>query len=149
VPEPDVLVQHTGISQAELAELLSLARGTELTELHVRVGSASITLRRPATPLGAPESDEDEALAAEPATAEETRVAVTAPLVGIFRASIEDGAVASIGQQIGAIEALGMPTTIEAPQAGVVDAVLVRDGPVEYGQPLVLLLRQPAGEASA
>lgn len=142
--DPDVLVHHTGVSQAELVALLSLARGTELTELSVRIGSTSITLRRPATPLPVDEAASDGGTRPEEsAIEEEARVAVTAPLVGVFRASIEDGAVVTTGQQIGAIVALGMPTSIEAPRDGVVDAVLVRDGPVEYGQPLVLLLRQP------
>jgi biotin carboxyl carrier protein len=43
---------------------------------------------------------------------------------------------------IGAIEALGMPTNVDAPQEGTVEDLLVLDGgPVEYGQPLLLLRR--------
>jgi acetyl-CoA carboxylase biotin carboxyl carrier protein len=47
------------------------------------------------------------------------------------------------GQAIGAIDSLGIPTNVDAPQAGTVEDVLVGDGsPVEYGQPL-LVLRRP------
>ena len=46
------------------------------------------------------------------------------------------------GQSMGAIEALGMPTSVEAPHSGIVEELLVQDGsPVEYGQPLLVLRR--------
>jgi biotin carboxyl carrier protein len=43
---------------------------------------------------------------------------------------------------IGAIEALGMPTSIDAPRSGTVEELLVQDGDaVEYGQALLILRR--------
>jgi acetyl-CoA carboxylase biotin carboxyl carrier protein len=46
------------------------------------------------------------------------------------------------GQPIGAIEALGMPTSVDAPQSGTVEELLVQDGTaVEYGQPLLIVRR--------
>src|SRR5947209_6462803 len=104
--DPDGLAEHAGISEADLAALLGLTRGTELTELHVRIGGASVTVRRAASPDGLVYEDDEEppASTAERAAGSDGRVAVTAPLVGIFRASIQDGATIAIGQQIGAIE---------------------------------------------
>jgi biotin carboxyl carrier protein len=36
-----------------------------------------------------------------------------------------------------------MPTSVDAPQSGTVEDLLVQDGsPVEYGQPLIVLRRE-------
>ena len=49
------------------------------------------------------------------------------------------------GQSIGAIEALGMPTSVDAPQSGTIEDLLVQDGSaVEYGQPLLIMRRANA-----
>ena len=65
--------------------------------------------------------------------------------MGIFRPSVASGDVLAAGQSIGAIEALGMPTSVDAPQSGTVEDLLVQDGsPVEYGQPLLILRRGDA-----
>jgi acetyl-CoA carboxylase biotin carboxyl carrier protein len=65
--------------------------------------------------------------------------------VGIFRSLVQSGETILSGQPIGAIEALGMPTNVDAPEGGIVDDVLVHDGsPVEYGQPLLTLRRGPS-----
>jgi acetyl-CoA carboxylase biotin carboxyl carrier protein len=69
-------------------------------------------------------------------------MAITSPLVGIFHASVTIGDNVQPGQSIGAVEALGMPTSVDAPQPGTIEELLVRDGsPVEYGQPLLILRR--------
>jgi biotin carboxyl carrier protein len=73
-------------------------------------------------------------------------LAITSPLVGIFHPAVQAGQQVQTGQSIGAIEALGMPTSVDAPQSGTVEDLLVQDGsPVEYGQPLLILRR---GDAS-
>jgi biotin carboxyl carrier protein len=77
---------------------------------------------------------------------ETTGVAVTAPLVGIFRSGMKPdappltavGDVIREGQIIAAVESLAVFTEVEAPTAGRISAIFVHDGqPVEYGQPLV------------
>ena len=110
--------------------------GTDVTELDVTVASTHLTLRRPATP-------ELETTIAAPLADEPRALAITSPLVGIFHASVTSGDHVQPGQSIGAVEALGMPTSVDAPQTGTVEELLVHDGsPVEYGQPL-LILRRP------
>ena len=69
-------------------------------------------------------------------------LAITSPLVGVFRTVLTVGASVEAGEPIGAVEALGLPTTVDAPHSGTVEDVLVTDGsPVEYGQPLLVLRR--------
>ena len=46
---------------------------------------------------------------------------------------------------------MGMPTSVEAPQTGTIEELLVGDdSPVEYGQPLLILRRAvPAASGDA
>ena len=132
---PDALFESTGVSSSQLAELLDLVTGTDISELEVTIGATRLSLRRPAV-IAANTS------AAEAPVAEPRSLAITSPLVGIFHASVSAGDDVNPGQSIGAVEALGMPTSVEAPQTGTVEEMLVRDGsPVEYGQPLLVLRR--------
>jgi acetyl-CoA carboxylase biotin carboxyl carrier protein len=58
---------------------------------------------------------------------------------------VHGGETIQSGQAIGAIEALGIPTNVDAPEGGIVEDILVQDGsPVEYGQPLLTLRRGAA-----
>ncbi|HLZ26108.1 MAG TPA: biotin/lipoyl-containing protein [Chloroflexota bacterium] len=133
----DPLQACAGLSAEELAEMLALVAGTDICELDVTFGSTRFSLRRP--PSAAPVATVNGLVQpAEPAS-----LAITSPLVGIFRPSVETGETVQPGQAIGAIEALGMPTSVDAPQGGTVEELLVHAGsPVEYGQPL-LILRRP------
>jgi acetyl-CoA carboxylase biotin carboxyl carrier protein len=128
------LLDTAGVSGRELAQLLDLVAATEVTELDITVGATRLSLRRPATPT---------ATVAPVAPPSEPRsLAITSPLVGIFHASVGTGDTLQPGQSIGAVEALGMPTSVDAPQSGTVEELLVHDGsPVEYGQPLLILRR--------
>jgi biotin carboxyl carrier protein len=140
----DSLHTCSGVSAAELVTVLNLISGSDITELDVTVGATRLSLRRPALVRAVS--------ANAPATAIEPRsLAITSPLVGIFHAAVATGDTLQPGQSIGAVEALGMPTTVEAPQPGTVEELLVHDGsPVEYGQPLLILRRSafvPAGDA--
>jgi acetyl-CoA carboxylase biotin carboxyl carrier protein len=132
VSEP--LLVFAGISSAELSEVLAFVSGTDISELDVTVGTTRLSLRRPAV-----------AAAATPAAlppAEPRSLAITSPLVGIFHASVASGDSLLPGQSIGAVEALGMPTSVDVPHPGTVEELLVKDGaPVEYGQPLLILRR--------
>jgi acetyl-CoA carboxylase biotin carboxyl carrier protein len=132
----DPLLDVAGLSADELRQMLGLVAGTDIAELDVSLGAMRFRLRRPAVtaPAAAPSLS---AAAAEPSS-----LAITSPLVGIFRPSVIAGDALSAGQSIGAIEALGMPTSVDAPQGGIVAELLVLEGgPVEYGQPLLIVRR--------
>ena len=132
----DALAEYAGLTEQELAHLLAILSGTDIVELDVSVDTAHFHVRRPASISSA-------VLAAEPVEDQSTTLAVTSPLVGIFRPAVGAGQHIQAGQAIGAVEALGMPTTVDAPQSGSVDQLLVEGGqPVEYGQPLLVLRRE-------
>jgi acetyl-CoA carboxylase biotin carboxyl carrier protein len=135
----DPLLQSAGVSGAQLAAILDLVAGSDIAELDVTVGGTRLSLRRPPVLGASPGQHQAPSLATETGP-----LAIASPLVGIFRSSVASGDVVMPGQSIGAIEALGMPTSIEAPQSGTVEDLLVEDGsPVEYGQPLLTLRRAP------
>jgi acetyl-CoA carboxylase biotin carboxyl carrier protein len=130
----DPLLHYTGIGAADIADLFSLLADTDVSELEVSVGNSRLSLRRPPVVTAR--------AAAPTAPCEPPSLAIASPLVGIFRPAVKRGEKVQPGQTIGAIEALGMPTSVDAPQSGTVEDVLVADGsPVEYGQPLLTLRR--------
>ena len=135
---PDPLLKCSGFSEADLAAVLDLVAGTDVVELELTVSGSHVTVRRPpqvSTSAVAPSVPAAEALERRP-------LAIASPLVGVFHPAVKVGDTVSHGQVIGAIEALGMPTSVDAPQEGTVEDLLVSDGsPVEYGQPLLLLRR--------
>jgi biotin carboxyl carrier protein len=132
----DPLLEHAGLSSDELRDMLGLVAGTDIAELDVTLGAMRFSVRRPAT------SSASTATGHLAAPTEPSSLAITSPLVGVFRPSVAPGDLLSPGQSIGAIEALGMPTSVDAPQGGIVEEVLVLDGgPVEYGQPLLIVRR--------
>ncbi len=137
------LRKYAGLDEHELRQVLALVEGTDVLELEVAFGSGRLALRRPAvgaagwtgTAATLPAAQHDH-------PGPEPPLAITSPLVGIFRPSVRPGDQVAEGQPLGAIEALGMPTSVDAPQGGTVEEVLVADGsPVEYGQPLLVLKR--------
>jgi len=140
----DALADSSGVSGSQLAQLLEMVVGSDISELDVTIGSTRLSLRRPAVIAAT--------AGAAPAPAVEPHsLAITSPLVGIFHASVTSGDTVQPGQSIGAVEALGMPTSVDAPQPGTVEELLVHDGsPVEYGQPLLILRRSvhtPQGQS--
>ena len=129
------LLACAGVSADQLSELLGLVAASDIIELDVSIGATRLTLRRPRTP-----SEARTVTAAEPRS-----LAIASPLVGVFRPSVATGDTLEAGQSIGAIEALGMPTTVDAPQSGTVEDLLVQEGSaVEYGQPLLIMRRANA-----
>jgi acetyl-CoA carboxylase biotin carboxyl carrier protein len=134
----DPLLDQTGVSAEQLAQVLQLVAGTDIAELDISNGTTRLSLRRPPVAVAAvPEREVSP-------PAEPLSLAIASPLVGIFHPAVSAGDMVQPGQSIGAIEALGMPTSVDAPQSGTVEDLLVQDGsPVEYGQPL-LVLRRPA-----
>ena len=132
-----MVLASAGVAAADLSALLELIGGTDIVELDLSVGTTRVRLRRAAS-AAAPRA----AISEQPA-ADDTSLAITSPLVGVFRASVGTGADLEAGQSIGVVEALGLPTHVEAPHAGTVEDLLVASGsPVEYGQPLLVLRRE-------
>jgi acetyl-CoA carboxylase biotin carboxyl carrier protein len=133
----DPLLSRAGLSSEQLVEVLGLIAGTDIVDLDITVGSTRLSLKRPALSPAVAASDHTEAAQEPPPS-----LAIASPLVGIFRPSVSAGDAVLPGQSIGAIEALGMPTSVDAPQSGTVEDLLVQDGSaVEYGQPLLILRR--------
>lgn len=132
----DALGQCAGLSADQLSQILALLAESDIAELDVTLGATRLSLRRSPSPRPAVSPSE------QLAPSEPPSLAIASPLVGIFRAAVSSGDSVEPGQSIGAIEALGMPTSVDAPRSGTVEDVLVQDGsPVEYGQPLVVLRR--------
>ncbi len=122
-----------GIDERELTEILALLSASDVVELDVAFPGGRLRLRRR---MAAPA----DALTAEPEPGPPPLLAVTSPLVGVFRPAVDAGEQVEPGQPLGAIEVLGMPTSVDAPASGTVEEVLVADGgPVEFGQTLLLL----------
>jgi len=139
--DDDALLECAGVAADQLTDVLGLVAGSDITELDVTLGSTRLSLRRApstaATRAAANSQTSKVSPELEPAT-----LAIASPLVGIFRPSVSTGDHVDSGQQIGAIEALGMPTSVDAPRSGTVQELLVHDGsPVEYGEPLLILRR--------
>ena len=137
-PDDDPLHSCAGVSAEELKKLLDLITDTDVTELDVTIGTARVSIRRPATSMPTMR------LSPSKEDSEPSSLAIASPQVGIFRPAVTPGTAVEHGDPIGAIEALGIPTTVDSPQTGIVEQVLVADGgAVEYGQPLVILRRAP------
>jgi acetyl-CoA carboxylase biotin carboxyl carrier protein len=130
----DALRECVGITADQLQQVVGLLAGSDITELDLTVGAARLSVRRSVSAVAPPP------VAIAPVEAQP--LAIASPLVGIFRAAVGAGETVELGQSIGAIEALGMPTSVDAPHSGTVEQVLVSDGsPVEYGEPLLVLRR--------
>ena len=91
--------------------------------------------------------------AAEAQAATDETVMITAPLVGIFRRGerrLAPGDWVEAGAPIGAIESVKIANPVLTEVSGDVVEVLVEDGqPVEYSQPLLVVLPRPALTAEA
>jgi len=123
-----------------VGEMLALVHSSDVVELEVSVGASHLALRRSAPSAAPPAAGPDGAPGTEDGAPLEPFLAVTSPLVGIFRPSVQVGDRVAAGQPLGAIEALGMPTSVDAPASGTVEELLTGEGsPVEFGQSLLVL----------
>jgi biotin carboxyl carrier protein len=134
--------RHAGLDEVELDRLLELVTGSDVLELEIASGKSSIRLRRdlaaaePFVAIEAARPDGAGGLALEHLRA------ITSPLVGIFQPEVRAGDTVAPGQLLGTITAMGMPTSVDAPQGGVVEEVLAGPGSaVEFGQALLVLRR--------
>jgi oxaloacetate decarboxylase (Na+ extruding) subunit alpha len=134
-----------------IEKLVKLFGGSRAEELTVEADGWNLRLRRNSGPTAALPADtpmgplENDLLVPEPPAI--CTVEVTAPLVGIFRQGEErlaPGDLVQSGAPVGAIESLKILNPVVAEVSGEVLEVLVEDGhPVEYGQPLFVVLPAP------
>jgi acetyl-CoA carboxylase biotin carboxyl carrier protein len=143
------LVESSGIGELEVQEGEERVRITRAPTAGAAPASTSAVYTPAAGPVGAtpalsPAPTEPPAAAIEP-----EGHFVKSPMVGTFyRAAspgakpfVEVGDAVQIGDTLCIIEAMKLMNEIEADQAGVVKQVLAENGqPVEYGQPLVVIV---------
>jgi acetyl-CoA carboxylase biotin carboxyl carrier protein len=138
------------ISVEQLRRLVRLLDGSDVSEIEVKHAQKTrLVLRKARTS----ESSEQTVMLAAPTTgtaktAQETKLPVTAPLVGIFHvwarprggALVAVGDHVKVGQLVGTIQSLNVLNEVETAVAGQVIEIFVQDGqPVEYGQPLMIV----------
>ena len=130
-----------------------------LTEIEIRDGDTHLRIRRdppaPTPPATSPAAPPTATVASPPAAATPApddsapEGAVPSPMVGIAYLAAEPGAAPFItlgqpvtaGQTLLLIEAMKTFNQVKAPTAGTVTRILVTTGqPVEYGQPLVVII---------
>jgi acetyl-CoA carboxylase biotin carboxyl carrier protein len=142
------LLEESGIAEIEIREGEETLRIARTPPMHAPVYAAAappVAIAAPAVPMQA-------ATAAAPTAAQAAARAgehiVTAPMVGTYYSApspgakdfVEIGDEVEIGQVMCIIEAMKMMNQIEAEKAGVVKAILIKNGePVEFGQPLFIL----------
>jgi acetyl-CoA carboxylase biotin carboxyl carrier protein len=140
------LVESSGIGELEIQEgeeRVRITRGTP----HGATSASPAPIYATAAPLAAP--GPVAAVEAPPAPVEPEGHLVKSPMVGTFyRATspgvkpfVEVGDSVQVGDTLCIIEAMKLMNEIEADKAGVVKQVLAENGqPVEYGQPLVVIV---------
>jgi acetyl-CoA carboxylase biotin carboxyl carrier protein len=136
----------------KIKKLIELLEESNLAELEIREGEASVRISRygpaaPAVPVPVPDSAP--AAPAEPqAQALPEGHVVHSPMVGTFYQAPSPGSnpFVQVGQEVQPgdvlciIEAMKMLNQIESDVAGAVKAILGENGqPVEYGQPLFVI----------
>lgn len=137
----------------KVKKLIELIEGTDIFELEIREGDASVRISRaspapsPATSPVMPRSQPSEEAKGPATTLPEGHI-VRSPMVGTFYRSpsptappfIEVGQSVATGQVICIVEAMKMMNQIESDQAGTLAAILVENGqPVEFDQPLFIV----------
>lgn len=137
----------------DVAELLALMERWGIAEVHLTEGDASLDLVRavpsgPAMPAGMSAAPCGDGVAAGGVSVEPEPVVVRAPVVGVFNLARRDfpqggplpGDAVRAGQTIGSIELMHVPSDVNAPISGTIEAVMVDDGAgVEYDQPLMVI----------
>jgi len=140
--------QHEAIDV--IGEALSAIRGSSISELEVEWEGGSLRIQRETT-----RGVLDTGAVPEPQSPIDDREVVSSEHVGIFHGGAGGpfpsvGAWVTEGTPLGEIETLGMRNAVTAPIDGRVEEVLIEDGaPVEYGQRLVVMRREPLPAGSA
>lgn len=142
------LVEESGISELEISEgeeSVRISRAAPAASFPVMQQAYAAPVQQPALSAAvAP-------VAAEAAPAAATEISghiVRSPMVGTFyrtpspdaKAFIEVGQKVNVGDTLCIVEAMKMMNQIEADKAGVVKAILLKDGDaVEFDEPLVVI----------
>jgi len=146
------LVEESGIAELEVTE------GEEKVRITRVSANAQFAYAQPMTTMQLPMAAQaaqpaETAAAAAAATAVATAAtndknSVKSPMVGTFYSSsspgakkfVEIGSQVELGDTLCIIEAMKLMNEIESDRAGVVKAILIKDGqPVEYGEPLFVI----------
>lgn len=146
----------------KVKKLIELLETSDIAEIEIKEGEEAIRISRNssvtttvAAPAAAPVAAPAPSPAA-PAEAEEKPApqatsghVVSSPMVGTFYRSpspssppfVEVGTHVKAGDVVCIVEAMKMMNQIEAEKAGIIEAILVKDGePVEFDQPLVTIV---------
>jgi acetyl-CoA carboxylase biotin carboxyl carrier protein len=138
---------NTSIPLAEIEHLADLVANSDVTTLSVKVGEASVVIRRhlvmQQSPLQATALPSEFCMEAEQTQdppQDNSGAWITAPMVGIFHPAKKPVAVGSevtSGQVVGLIESMKLMNDVTADAEGRITDVLVENGqPVQYGQRL-------------
>lgn len=115
-----------------LRHALKVARENDFAEIELRQGEFEFRAKLQPVKRTAP------ALVVDKLSEEPERLAIKAPMVGVYRHSkpaLEVGATLNQGDAAGIITALSIDNQVEATASGEIIEVLLKDGdPVEYGQ---------------
>ncbi len=145
----------------KVKKLIELLEASDIAEIEIKEGEESVRISRGSSSVqpqavtyqmpqaAAPAAAPAPAAAATPSAAPAAYAnAVKSPMVGTFYSSpsptspafVEVGKHVKAGDVICIVEAMKMMNQIEADHAGVVEAILVKDGePVEFDQPLIVI----------
>ena len=146
----------------KVKKLIELLETSDIAEIEIKEGEEAVRISRNssvtttvAAPAAAPVAASAPSPAA-PAAAEEKPApqatsghVVSSPMVGTFYRSpspssppfVEVGTHVKAGDVVCIVEAMKMRNQIEAEKAGIIEAILVKDGePVEFDQPLVTIV---------
>ncbi len=143
----------------KVKKLIELLETSDIAEIEIKEGEEAIRISRNSsvtTTVAAPAAAPVAAPAPSPAEAEEKPApqatsghVVSSPMVGTFYRSpspssppfVEVGTHVKAGDVVCIVEAMKMMNQIEAEKAGIIEAILVKDGePVEFDQPLVTIV---------
>ncbi len=139
------LVEESGIAELEVKEGEETVRITRTVQNQNMQMHYAQPMQYAAAPAAHHAPAPSAAAAAEVASTEHP---VKSPMVGTFYSApspeakkfVEIGQSVNVGDTLCIIEAMKLMNEIESDRAGIVKAVLLKDGePVEYGEPLFLI----------
>ena len=131
----------------KVKKLIEMLEDSNLGEIEIREGEESIRISR-ASSSGAPVVTMSHAPAAPPAAAVPAGQTITSPMVGTFYRSaspdappfVDVGKPVNVGDTLCIIEAMKMMNEIESDKAGVIKAIVKKNGqPVEFGEVLFII----------
>ena len=146
----------------KVKKLIELLETSDIAEIEIKEGEEAVRISRnssvtttvaapAAAPVAAPALSPAAPAASEekPAPQATSGHVVSSPMVGTFYRSpspssppfVEVGTHVKAGDVVCIVEAMKMMNQIEAEKAGIIEAILVKDGePVEFDQPLVTIV---------